>query len=71
MIVHNQRHGIEDTPEDTEQRFRERNHKHANILAPLDIQLTWLETIGFHQTACYLKVFELAVFGGIRPHDGS
>lgn len=71
LIVHNQRHGIDDTPAETERRFRERDHKDANILTPLDIQLGWLQEIGYQHTACYLKVFELAVFGGIRPHDRS
>lgn len=71
LIFHNQRHGIDTTPEQTEQRFREREHKEANILAPVDMQLNWLREIGYQQVACYLKIFELAVFGGIRSNDGS
>ncbi len=39
----------------------------ANILAPVDIQCAWLRKIGFKEVDCYLKVFELAIFGGIKP----
>lgn len=73
FIVHNQRHGIDNTPKEIEHRFRERDHKDANILASVavDTQLKWLREIGYQQVACYLKIFELAVFGGIRSNDGS
>ncbi len=68
MIAHNQRHGIDITPEETARCFHERDHKDANILAPLESQLGWMRQIGFQQVTCYLKIFELAVFGGIRPN---
>ena len=67
LIAHNQRQGIDLTPEEVERRFREREHKDANILAPVDNQLDWLKKMGYRHVACYLKIFELAVFGGIRP----
>ncbi|MCA0453595.1 MAG: class I SAM-dependent methyltransferase [Chloroflexi bacterium] len=67
LIAHNQRQGVDLTPEEVDRRFREREHKDANILAPLDSQLDWLREIGYQHVACYLKMFELAVFGGIRP----
>lgn len=35
-------------------------------LAPLEVQCDWLREIGFENVDCYLKVFELAVFGGQR-----
>jgi len=41
--------------------------KKANILAPVDVQCAWLRKIGFKEVDCYLKIFELALFGGIRP----
>ncbi len=69
MISHNQRHNIELSPEETAKRYHEREHRDANILAPLDLQLNWMRDIGFRQVGCYLKIFELAVFGGIHP-DG-
>ena len=39
----------------------------SNLLSPLDIQCSWLRKLGFKEVDCYLKVFELALFGGIRP----
>jgi ubiquinone/menaquinone biosynthesis C-methylase UbiE len=39
----------------------------ANILAPLEVQCDWLRDIGFENVECFLKVQELAVFGGQRP----
>jgi len=41
--------------------------KEAGALAPLEVQCDWLREIGFENVDCYLKVLELAVFGGQRP----
>ncbi|MEZ5367122.1 MAG: class I SAM-dependent methyltransferase [Bryobacterales bacterium] len=41
-----------------------RDDKQANILAPLELQCAWLREIGFQDVDCFLKIFELAVFGG-------
>jgi ubiquinone/menaquinone biosynthesis C-methylase UbiE len=41
----------------------------ANIVAPLEVQCDWLREIGFENVECFLKVQELAVFGGQRPAD--
>jgi tRNA (cmo5U34)-methyltransferase len=38
----------------------------AGRLAPLEVQCDWLREIGFENVDCYLKVLELAVFGGQR-----
>ena len=35
-------------------------------LAPLEVQCDWLREIGFEHVECFLKVQELAVFGGQR-----
>ncbi len=50
------------------QEFYYRPDKAANILAPVEDQCNWLREIGFDHVDCYLKVFELAVFGGIKPN---
>ena len=54
----------------TRQQFAQDYHARpddtANILAPVETQLDWLRDIGFQQVDCYFKVFELALFGGIR-----
>ena len=39
----------------------------GNAQAPLEVQSDWLREIGFENVDCYLKVQELAVFGGQRP----
>ena len=44
-----------------------RANKDANILAPLEVQCDWLREIGFENVDCYLKMQELAVFGGQKP----
>ena len=44
--------------------FVKRDDKDANILAPVELQCNWLREIGFQDVDCYLKIFELAVFGG-------
>jgi tRNA (cmo5U34)-methyltransferase len=39
-------------------------------LAPLEVQLDWLRECGFVNVDCFLKVLELAVFGGQRATNG-
>jgi ubiquinone/menaquinone biosynthesis C-methylase UbiE len=46
--------------------YYDRPDKDANILASVEQQCAWLREIGFTDVDCYLKVFELAVFGGRR-----
>ncbi|CUS02110.2 conserved protein of unknown function [Candidatus Promineifilum breve] len=47
--------------------FYHRPDKDANILASVEDQCAWLRIIGFEHVDCFLKVFELALFGGIKP----
>lgn len=45
--------------------------QHAGASAPLEVQCDWLRETGFENVECFLKVQELAVFGGQRPaRDG-
>ncbi len=53
--------------DDVALKYYHRPDKSANILAPLELQCEWLREIGFRDVDCYLKVFELAVFGGRKP----
>lgn len=48
--------------------YHEREDKQENILAPVELQCAWLRRIGFADVDCFFKTFELAVFGGRRPH---
>lgn len=47
--------------------FYRRPDKVANILSPIEEQCRWLGEIGFERVDCFFKVFELALFGGIKP----
>jgi len=49
------------------QDFYNRPDKGANILAPVESQCDWLRQIGFERVDCYQKLFELVVFGGVKP----
>lgn len=49
--------------------FYNRPDKKANILAPVDLQCSWLRKIGYEDVDCYFKVFELALFGGRKPES--
>ena len=39
----------------------------AAVQAPLEVHCDWLRAIGFENVDCFLKVQELAMFGGQRP----
>ena len=43
----------------------------TTALAPLEVQCDWLREIGFENVDCYLKVSELALFGGQRGGESS
>jgi ubiquinone/menaquinone biosynthesis C-methylase UbiE len=49
--------------------YYRRASEDANVLAPLEVQCDWLREIGFENVDCYLKVLELAVFGGQKPAE--
>lgn len=66
-LAYNQSRGVETSREQTAHEYHSRPHKEANILAPMELQCDWLREIGFEHVDCYLKIFELALFGGVRP----
>ncbi|NET16999.1 MAG: class I SAM-dependent methyltransferase, partial [Okeania sp. SIO1H6] len=49
------------------QQYYNRPDKEANILAPVETQCNWLREIGFIHVDCFMKLFEIALFGGIKP----
>jgi len=49
--------------------FHCRSDKKENILATVEEQCGWLRQIGFEDVDCFLKVFELALFGGRKTTD--
>jgi len=52
--------------EEINQEYYNRPDKTANILAPVEIQCNWLRKIGFIHVDCFMKLFEIALFGGIK-----
>jgi ubiquinone/menaquinone biosynthesis C-methylase UbiE len=44
--------------------YHSRPDKEANLLSPVECQCQWLCGIGYTDVDCYVKCFELAVFGG-------
>ena len=47
--------------------FLNSEERAANIVTLTETQCNWLRDIGFINVDCYFKIFELAVFGGMRP----
>lgn len=54
--------------QEIEHEYRTRPDKAANILAPVEDQCNWLRQIGYEEVDCYMRIYELAVFGGHRPN---
>lgn len=50
--------------QEIEHEYKTRPDKAANILAPVDLQCDWLREIGYQDVDCYMRIYELAVFGG-------
>ena len=60
--------GSSKSRQDIVDEFLARPDKEANILAPITDQCDWLREVGFVEVDTYLKIYELAVFGGIKPN---
>ena len=58
--------GDEKSKEEIKEMYHDPIHKKLNILAPVEQQCDWLREIGFEEVDCYMKIFELALFGGIK-----
>lgn len=49
--------------------YYDRPDKDANILTPAETQVRWLKQIGFESADCFFRIFELALFGGVKPQS--
>ena len=54
------------TREEVTKAFRRQQQDTGNILAPVELQCRWLRDLGFQHVDCYFKLFEFALFGGLR-----
>ncbi|MCU0536962.1 MAG: class I SAM-dependent methyltransferase [Hydrococcus sp. Prado102] len=52
--------------EEIAKQYYSRSDKNANILALVESQCEWLREIGFVDVDCFMKVFEIALFGGVK-----
>lgn len=59
--------GREESFEEVAEKFHHRSDKEANVLSTVEDQCAWLRGCGFERVDCYFKLFELAVFAGLRP----
>jgi SAM-dependent methyltransferase len=47
----------------------ERADKEANVLTPVETQCRRLRELGYEQVDCYIRIYELAVFGGQKSDE--
>ena len=66
LYAYQQKIGSGMSRQQVDEAFYSRPDKKANLLTPVEEQCDWLREIGFVDVDCFLKVFELALFGGIR-----
>lgn len=52
--------------EEIDHQYYNRSDKNANILTLVETQCDWLRNIGFIEVDCFMKLFEIAIFGGLR-----
>lgn len=49
--------------------YYDRPDKDANLLTSVETQVRWLKQIGFESADCFFRIFELALFGGVKPQS--
>ncbi len=67
LLKFNRESGETKSREELKTTWLNRRDKEINILAPVERQVEWLREIGYSDTDCYFKIFELALFGGRKP----
>jgi SAM-dependent methyltransferase len=71
LYAYSQAEGKSASREEVAQEYYYRPDKAANILTSVELQCEWLRQIGLIHVDCYFKLFELALFGGVRPIPSS
>lgn len=67
LWAEHRRRGGEKSRAEVAESFLNRPSRNADRLTPMEEQCRWLRQIGFVEVDCWLKVFELALFGGRKP----
>lgn len=66
LYNYHRHNGRTQSKEEITRNYYDRPDKEANILALTETQCDWLREIGFKEVDCFLKIFELALFGGMK-----
>lgn len=66
LWAYHQSQGSGDIRAAVAQSYYHRPDKEADELIDLETQCQWLRQIGFGQVDCYFKLFEIALFGGVK-----
>jgi tRNA (cmo5U34)-methyltransferase len=69
LFAYHQQQGGNKSREEVDLEYYNRSDKTANILASVELQCQWLRTIGFTDVDCFLKLFEIALFGGVKSRS--
>ena len=67
LYAYHVRTGGKETRQDIANKFYNREDKVLNKLTIVEKQVDWLRDIGYINTDCFFKLFELALFGGQKP----
>ena len=67
LYAYHVRSGGKEKRKDIANKFYNREDKVLNKLTMVEKQVDWLRDIGFINTDCFFKLFELALFGGQKP----
>lgn len=67
LYAYHVRSGGIETRQDIADKFYNREDKVLNKLSLVEKQVDWLGDIGYINTDCFFKLFELALFGGQKP----
>ena len=67
LYAYHVRSGGKETRQDIAYKFYNREDKVLNKLTIVEKQVDWLRDIGYINTDCFFKLFELALFGGQKP----
>lgn len=59
--------GSQQSREEIKNDYYNRPDKEANILSFVELQCDWLREIGFVEVDCFMKLLEIALFGGRKP----
>lgn len=70
MFAYHKQIGDEKTKQEITEIYYDPEHKVLNKLESVEKQCSWLREIGFSDVDCYMKIFELALFGGIKQKQG-